>query len=619
MNKSTDINRAAADNDGDKTCNQTSGIIISTILRGNITHRIFKTWEEQINVKRKFCCSSTVDVKIVPIYDENCTYMVASEECLSSHFIAWSKQEYFDFKDKLILFPSWIVDSLEHAQLKDVANYIHFVNDSKNCIREKHDDNTLIDYVFQANNSHPNEHLNDSKLDQINEAPKPQFACMSSGKLSDDNPSNPNEYITSKLEELEQYYDLLGDEFRCQAYKKCCAKLKQMSRITQSNQLDGIRMIGKSIVSKIEEIIQSGDLKKLHNFRKDSRINSMKALGKIWGVGSKTATLFIKRGFRSVDDLRIRGSHLLNFQQLIGLKHYEDFQVKIPRAEMEQIYAVVAEHVRMLSNEAQCMICGSYRRRKSQSGDIDILIIPPAWKENLRSTFLSELILSLESFGLLTDHLALPHNHNKNIDLIKKYALHERENIFVGDEIKEENMLNEINDDGLDEDENDFDISTGSSRGEINTDDNDKIVRIYSQINPKRGSYMGVCNLKNINSLFRRIDIKTYPRSSSATAMLYFTGSDHFNRSMRLYARKNGFVLNDKALMRCVRDSKNNKMSLSTPIRCDSERDIFAVLGLEFKEPWERNCFDENNILSLPVPADEGMDSTNSQDRLYLK
>jgi DNA polymerase lambda len=51
----------------------------------------------------------------------------------------------------------------------------------------------------------------------------------------------------------------------------------------------------------------------------------------------------------------------------------------------------------------------------------------------------------------------------------------------------------------------------------------------------KSGSmtYMGIAK---IGVTHRRIDIKVYPRDSFGFALLYFTGSDHFNRSMRLFA-----------------------------------------------------------------------------------
>ena len=45
---------------------------------------------------------------------------------------------------------------------------------------------------------------------------------------------------------------------------------------------------------------------------------------------------------------------------------------------------------------------------------------------------------------------------------------------------------------------------------------------------------MGICQFKD--QLHHRIDIKYYPRDEFAFAVLYFTGSDAFNRRMRLWA-----------------------------------------------------------------------------------
>lgn len=106
---------------------------------------------------------------------------------------------------------------------------------------------------------------------------------------------------------------------------------------------------------------------------------------------------------------------------------------------------------------------------------------------------------------------------------------------------------------------------------------------------------MGICRLNKENALYRRIDIKTYPRRYAAFALLYFTGSDHFNRSMRSYADKTGFKLTDKGLFRCTlsRDAKGKRIKLpSENIVCYTEAEIFSALGLPYKEPTDRNCFD---------------------------
>ena len=53
--------------------------------------------------------------------------------------------------------------------------------------------------------------------------------------------------------------------------------------------------------------------------------------------------------------------------------------------------------------------------------------------------------------------------------------------------------------------------------------------------------------------LHRRVDIKVYRPEEYPFALLYFTGSGYFNRSMRWWAQtKFGLSLNDKGLARCA-------------------------------------------------------------------
>uniref|UniRef100_K3WBD7 DNA polymerase n=1 Tax=Globisporangium ultimum (strain ATCC 200006 / CBS 805.95 / DAOM BR144) TaxID=431595 RepID=K3WBD7_GLOUD len=103
-------------------------------------------------------------------------------------------------------------------------------------------------------------------------------------------------------------------------------------------------------------------------------------------------------------------------------------------------------------------------------------------------------------------------------------------------------------------------------------------------------SYMGVCRVST-DLPHRRLDIRIYPRACFGFAMLYFTGSDHFNRSMRLFARKKGWNLSDRNLMPV--DRVNGKeICKGDTVVCTSEVDVFIALDLEYKDPQERNCFD---------------------------
>lgn len=99
---------------------------------------------------------------------------------------------------------------------------------------------------------------------------------------------------------------------------------------------------------------------------------------------------------------------------------------------------------------------------------------------------------------------------------------------------------------------------------------------------------MGVYQL-NKDGVHRRIDMKIYPREHFGYAVLYFTGSDYFNRSMRLFARKKGYTLSDHGLHPAFR-FKNHKVWEGENVPCYREEDVFKILGLYYRKPEERNA-----------------------------
>ena len=104
-----------------------------------------------------------------------------------------------------------------------------------------------------------------------------------------------------------------------------------------------------------------------------------------------------------------------------------------------------------------------------------------------------------------------------------------------------------------------------------------KIIIEILSLNNESYIFMGIC--KDESNIHRRIDIKVYNKEEFPFALLYFTGSAYFNRSMRLFARKKGFHLSDKELV----DKKTGKK-----IECKNEEDIFIKLGVIYRKPEER-------------------------------
>lgn len=93
--------------------------------------------------------------------------------------------------------------------------------------------------------------------------------------------------------------------------------------------------------------------------------------------------------------------------------------------------------------------------------------------------------------------------------------------------------------------------------------------------------FMGACRLDE-DAPFRRIDIRLLPLNQYYCGILYFTGSDVFNKAMRAHALTKGFTLNEYSL-RPTKDGEPQE-----PLPVSSERDVFDYLDYPYKEPKDR-------------------------------
>ncbi|KAH8425888.1 DNA-directed DNA polymerase IV [Aspergillus melleus] len=91
--------------------------------------------------------------------------------------------------------------------------------------------------------------------------------------------------------------------------------------------------------------------------------------------------------------------------------------------------------------------------------------------------------------------------------------------------------------------------------------------------------------------VWRRIDLLFVPGSEIGAALIYFTGNDIFNRSMRLLARKKGMRLNQRGLYTDVlRGPKQVKLTTGGLLEGRDERRIFEILGVPWRPPEHRIC-----------------------------
>lgn len=190
-------------------------------------------------------------------------------------------------------------------------------------------------------------------------------------------------------------------------------------KITSGVAAKKIKGIGSGISKRIDEIIQTGTLGEIKDKQYVTTFTeTIKDLLTVTGIGKDRARkLIVNYGVTGVNDLMQKfadgqikvGKNQLTHHIVIGLKYYEDFLKRIPRAEISEMEQLLLSSKNQLDPELILQICGSYRRNKQTSGDIDVLITHPKLitKDQVITgrPYLIELLDLLTEVGFIIDSL----------------------------------------------------------------------------------------------------------------------------------------------------------------------------------------------------------------------
>jgi DNA polymerase beta len=215
----------------------------------------------------------------------------------------------------------------------------------------------------------------------------------------------------------------------------------------------------------------------------------------------------------------------LTHHQLVGIKYFDQIEKRIPRAEIQEIERFLKEIASRMSPDFIITICGSYRRGKDSSGDVDVF-------------------LTHKEFRTKEDASKFTTKGNKGVtcNLLTEFVRIATAVNFIVDHLTED--------------------------GET--------------------KYMGMCKLKD-HTIAHRIDIRLIAFNSYGPAILYFTGSFNFNQQMRNHALTKGYTLNEYGLFKCTRDSVTKKIVKGDLIPVESEEEIFKIIDYPYKTPQERD------------------------------
>ena len=198
-----------------------------------------------------------------------------------------------------------------------------------------------------------------------------------------------NESFLKVLEELADIMQRQGEPFKARAYQKAQETIMTYEGdITHLDQIKNLPGIGKTIISKLEEYMQTGTLRILER----ERTNPLNLLTKVYGIGPKKAEELVKAGITTIAELRAK-PEVLNDVQRTGLKYFEAIETRIPRSEIDQYKTLLTGLFQAVTPPgSQMEIVGSYRRGAQTSGDIDIIITNTNNDAATMNTFLDRLI-----------------------------------------------------------------------------------------------------------------------------------------------------------------------------------------------------------------------------------
>ncbi|CAG8972265.1 hypothetical protein HYALB_00001663 [Hymenoscyphus albidus] len=348
------------------------------------------------------------------------------------------------------------------------------------------------------------------------------FACMKAGTDSESGP-NPNDATIKAFQELAAFYERTKQSWRNMAYRKGVSALRrQTRRIKSYDEAIQIPGIGDSLATKVVEMYRRGKLEKLEYARLEPRDLILQKFTKIYGVGINIAEKWYDAGHRSLADL-VANVKLTENQQ-IGIDHYDDFNTRIPRAEMDSLASIVKDAASELDPEIEVTVGGSYRRGALTSGDIDFMITKPNTTHTSQLLlFLKELVEHLIEIGFLVAALAVPSGRRDD---------------------------------------------SGSKW---------------------HGACVHPVTAEIPTPIWRRIDLLLVPASEWGAALIYFTGDDIFNRSLRLKASTMSMRLNQRGLYKDVmRGPGRVKVTEGSLVEGRDERKIFEALGVAWRTPEQR-------------------------------
>lgn len=191
------------------------------------------------------------------------------------------------------------------------------------------------------------------------------------------------DFITYQIDNAVDNKEKIINGHRLRQTKNVLSILKKFNKeIKTGDELKNIKGVGKGSILRVKEILKTGKLKEIKlkkTLKKD--LEYIEQLEQIINIGRKTAVDLVKKhNIKTIDELKKAHKDKkieLNDKILLGLKYFDKHKTNIPRKETMKIESFLKTTASQVDNKFFMIICGSYRRLKKTSNDIDVLLTHP--------------------------------------------------------------------------------------------------------------------------------------------------------------------------------------------------------------------------------------------------
>ena len=229
---------------------------------------------------------------------------------------------------------------------------------------------------------------------------------------------------TSGLTKLKNQYRLKSITLSLkiiEKYNKNTITLNDLKEIIK------IKGIGDGTINRIKEIIETGKLSEVKITDADKQyLQMIIELEDVYGIGRITAyNLFKEYKIKSIQELidKVNKREIVVPENIIkGLRYVNNLDTKIPRSEIAEIHEYLLDIMFKIDINLFGTVCGSYRRLKETSGDVDFIIIHQTYKTNkekLKINYLDVVIKKLIEENFIIDSLTRTDVKTKYMGIFK--------------------------------------------------------------------------------------------------------------------------------------------------------------------------------------------------------